>query len=349
LLRIEMLPAGQGDCLWIEYGDPARPHRILVDGGTPATAPRLRRRIEALAEGDRTFELLIVSHIDDDHIGGALRLLDDPPPGLAIGDVWFNGFRHLPEPADVLGVKQGEELSRALTGGRFPWNEAFGGGAVVVPEAGPLPRVVLPGGLELTLLSPGPRQLAALQPRWERELAKLRRQQAPPAQEEPGDLLGEGLDVAALAAAPFAEDDAVANGSSLAVLARFEGRAVLLAADAFPGVLAGAVDRLLLESGDDRLRLAACKVSHHGSRGNTSRALLERLDCRHYLVSTDGRRHHHPDREGIARLLAYGGREKILGFNYRTPHNTVWDDPDLARRWRYEVRYGAPGLALDLG
>ncbi len=28
-----MLPAGHGDCLWIEYGDPGRPQRVLIDGG----------------------------------------------------------------------------------------------------------------------------------------------------------------------------------------------------------------------------------------------------------------------------------------------------------------------------
>jgi hypothetical protein len=31
MLSVEMLPAQHGDCLWIEYGDPAKPRRILVD------------------------------------------------------------------------------------------------------------------------------------------------------------------------------------------------------------------------------------------------------------------------------------------------------------------------------
>jgi hypothetical protein len=29
IFEIEMLPAENGDCLWIEYGDPERPHRIV--------------------------------------------------------------------------------------------------------------------------------------------------------------------------------------------------------------------------------------------------------------------------------------------------------------------------------
>lgn len=358
MLRLEMLPADQGDCLWLEYGDPglsAGTHRVLIDSGTPATYARLAARIAELPPDDRRFELLIVSHIDSDHIGGAVKLLEEPPEGLEIGDVWFNGFRHLPKPPeDELGERQGEELTTALTGGRFAWNRAFEGKAVVVPEAGPLPTARLAGGLELTLLSPGPRQLAALYPKWAEALAEMRQKEAErAAREEPPDLLGEGLDVAALAAAPFKEDRTVNNGSSIAVLARHGRHALLLGADAFPSVVAAAVDRLLLASGQTRLRLDACKLCHHGSRKNTSRALLDQLDCRHYLVSTNGNRTDHPDPEGIARVLVHGGREKTIHFNYRTEFTDIWEDPTLKRRHGYETRYpeagAGPGLAFELG
>lgn len=353
MLRIEMLPADQGDCLWLEYGDPGRPHRVLIDGGTPATYARLAARIAALPPGDRRFELLIVSHIDSDHIGGAVKLLEGPPEGLEIGDVWFNGFRHLPKPSDQLGVRQGEELTAALTSGRFTWNGAFRGAAVVVPDTGSLPTAHLAGGLELTLLSPGPRQLAALYPKWEEELAELRRKEAErEARESPPDELGEGIDVAALAAAPFREDRTVNNGSSIAVLARHGSHTLLLGADAFPSVVAAAVDRLLVERGETHLHLAACKLCHHGSRKNTSRTLLDLLDCRHYLVSTNGAHTDHPDPEGIARVLVHGGREKVLHFNYRTEFNEMWDDPALRRRHGYVTRYPeageGPGLVLEV-
>jgi hypothetical protein len=33
MLRVEMLPAGHGDALLVEYGSPDCPHRILIDGG----------------------------------------------------------------------------------------------------------------------------------------------------------------------------------------------------------------------------------------------------------------------------------------------------------------------------
>jgi glyoxylase-like metal-dependent hydrolase (beta-lactamase superfamily II) len=72
---IEMLPARQGDALWIEYGDSAHPRRALIDAGTPETWDVVRPKIEQLAPAERRFELLVVSHIDLDHIGGVLPLL----------------------------------------------------------------------------------------------------------------------------------------------------------------------------------------------------------------------------------------------------------------------------------
>jgi hypothetical protein len=342
MLTLEMLPADHGDCLWLEYGKPGRPRRrVLIDGGTPGTYARLKRRIEDLSPGDRRFELFIVSHIDSDHIGGAVKLLNAPPAGLVLDDVWFNGFRHLPVPADELGVAQGEELTEALTSGRFQWNRWFGGDAVVVPEDGPLPSFELEDGLRITLLSPGPTELRRMYPKWDQALEKLKREEPaePPAPAEP-DELGEGLDVAALAASPFRQDRAEPNGTSIAVLAEWEGKRILLAADAYPGVLASSIGRLTRDAEDDQLAVDAFKVAHHGSRANTSKQLLEKIRTRRYLVSTSGAVFHHPDREGIARILVHGGREKTVYFNYRSPDNEMWEDDRLQQQHRYDIHFG---------
>jgi hypothetical protein len=134
------------------------------------------------------------------------------------------------------------------------------------------------------------------------------------------------------------------------MLAEFAGRSVLLGADAYPTVLARSIDRLLAGRGAGRLALDLVKVPHHGSRNNVSKALLDRLDCRHYLVSTNGDRYKHPDREAIARIVRYGGDTPVLHFNYRSEFTEFWDDEDLGRGTDYEVRYpGAdPGCRIDL-
>jgi len=94
LFSIELLPALDGECLWIEYGDPLAPCRILIDAGRAGTHKEVMRRIEAAAAPVH-FELIVITHVDLDHIGGVLKLLAMKKPPLTAGDIWFNGRRHL--------------------------------------------------------------------------------------------------------------------------------------------------------------------------------------------------------------------------------------------------------------
>jgi beta-lactamase superfamily II metal-dependent hydrolase len=365
MFRIEMLPAQQGDALWIEYGDQEHPIRVLIDAGTPPTNEVVKGRILHLDAEDRRFELLIVTHIDTDHIGGVLKLLADGSLGLTFDEVWFNAWRHLQEvPTDRLGPIDGEILSTLLDRLGWPWNRAYGEGPAVIPDDGSLPTHSLPGGLTLTLLSPGPAQLLALRREWAQVV-----QDAGLDPSEPGrsqdvlaelaakkgvrlDRLGVGaIDVEKLAETPFVPDRAVANGSTIAVLAEFDGKAALLCGDGFPDVIEPNVRRLLQERDRPKLALDALKLPHHGSLHNVSNELLSALSCSRYLFSSNGNIFGHPDQAAVARVIVNGGREPALLFNYRTPLNDVWDDPDLRGEFEYEVVYppaGQEGLAVDL-
>jgi len=353
MLRIEMLLAGHGDCLWIEYGDPTVPRRVLIDGGAAGTYKRaLRKRLRSLSEKDRRFELLVVTHIDADHITGILDLLEDREMGFQAKDIWFNGYRHLPdEMPETLGPVQGERLTDLLVKPGVTWNGEFEKSAVVVPQDGDLPRVDLEGGLILTLLSPTTGKLADLKPVWDKEVRKAG---LDPSQPRPGEvespegfeLLG-APDVQALAAEPFSEDTAEANGSSIAMLAEFEGRRVLLTGDAHPGVLTASIKRL---AGGGRLAVDACKLPHHGSKANVSRQFLQALDCRKWLFSTSGAHFRHPDRQAVARVINGGGAQPELSFNYRTKYNDVWDSKPLREQHGYTVSYPmaeTDGIVLD--
>ena len=231
MLRIEMLAAGNGDALWIEYGDPGAPGRVLVDGGQGAAfSLGLRPRIEQLPAGARNFELLVVTHVDADHIDGALDLLRDETLGATFGDVWFNGWRHLPDtPLEALGPVTGELLTDVLVSRSIPWNEAFDGGSIAVRPDEPLPVHTLPGGLELTVLSPSPVQLARLKPVWSEAVREAGLDPDAPRpgepEEPPGGLerLGGTPSIPALAALPFKQDTAEPNGSSIALLGELRG------------------------------------------------------------------------------------------------------------------------------
>jgi hypothetical protein len=367
MLTIHMLPAAHGDCLWIEYGAPGKVHRVLIDGGTAPTYETLRAKIKALPPAERHFELLVITHVDADHIEGIVKLLGAEGLDATFGDVWFNGLHHLTEgqPADFGGL-QGEYLTAILQKRKLPWNAAFGGHAIVVPDDGPLPVHELPGGLRLTLLSPNRGTVAKMAEAWEDEVTAAGLDPASPNKREEvlamlaskGKRLvaksfaeDDGPDVEALVAEKYGRDTSPANGSSLAFLAEYKGKSVLLGADAYSEVLIPSVKRLLAARGAKVLQLDAFKLPHHGSRANLSQELLALLHARDVLVSTSGAVFEHPDAEAIARLLK-AKWSPTFHFNYRSDETSIWDNQDLKREHGYTTRYPESeksGLLVPIG
>ncbi|MCP5230177.1 hypothetical protein [Accumulibacter sp.] len=358
-LRIEMLPALHGDCLFVEYGDSTRTRRMLIDGGPIATYRHLEARLDALPAGDRRFELLVMSHVDTDHVEGIVRLLANQPLPIRVIDLWFNGWNHLTSGGRVLGGKQGEFLS-ALIVRRFEreqWNGAFSGQAVVVPDAGPLPEHTLAGGLKLTLLSPTPATLEQMRQAWEKDLgpdvtpgdldaAWLRLAQRKAYLPGQG-LLGTTPELDQLLARQLKIDRAAANGSSIAFLAEFAGKSCLFLADAYHEVITASLQRLLQQRGQQVLEVDAVKVAHHGSAGNVSDELLALIDSPRFLVSTNGSRFRHPDAEAMQRIIARSRHQPpTLCFNYQSKTTRPWASAarqaELAYRAEYNPVANAP-------
>lgn len=185
MFRIEMLPAAHGDCLWIEYGSGREIHRILIDGGPSHAYPALRERILHLPADERRFDLLVITHIDADHIEGIIRLLLDAEAlDCHFDRIWFNGRDQLnavPDPAgEALGGVQGEILGMLIPDyeqrtGTKVWNVGFDNAlAAIDPKNNFLPVVELPGACRLTLLSPDYARLLDLKDNWAKELKTAR-------------------------------------------------------------------------------------------------------------------------------------------------------------------------------
>lgn len=317
MFMVEMLPAQRGDCLWLTYGDADAPRHVIVDAGPSDTiktlVPDLEARIKELPGTTNRVELFVISHIDADHIQGVVSLLSDPARVRLFRDVWFNGFEHLgPE---LLGGPDGERLTAILREHPERWNKAFDGEAVVVPDEGDPPVVSLRGGLELTLLSPTPTSLRKLIPKWERECEKAGlipgKGAEVPKSWQRDDMLG--FDVDAALERPYRRDRAEPNGSSIVFVAEYEGKTLLCAADGHSEILEASLDRL----GPGPHRFTAVKLSHHGSKGNTSPGFVERVRSKNWLVSTNGAKFHHPHVESLARVVNSQDRP-VFHLNYVT-------------------------------
>jgi beta-lactamase superfamily II metal-dependent hydrolase len=350
--NVTFLPARYGDSIWVEYGDDDQTHRILIDGGTQGTRTNIRELIEALPEEERHFELVVVTHIDRDHIEGILALLEEQDLCFTIDEIWFNSWRHLPEnEEEEFGAIQGERLTGAILKHKLSWNETFEGSAVVISDEFSLPVNVLPGGMELTLLSPYTEQLVDLRKKWEKEVVEKNKipgfgEQLAEVDEDEEEF-GVLPDVNALNDSPFKEDDAAANGSSIAFLASYGGSQVLFAGDAFPSIVLKSLNTLF----DGKAPIDLVKLSHHGSKGNTSPELIEKIDSKNYIISTNGSNYHHPDEETISRVIKRGGSNVSLYFNYLSNDNKVWNSPTLKAKHKYKAIYpdtGEEGISISV-
>src|SRR5215212_4705406 len=202
-ITVEALQANDGDCLLLHYARTGTATvRILVDGGPRGIyATVLRQRIDQLRHGAAlNLRMVLVSHIDLDHITGVLDLFTDmervqqdgADPFCAVRTLWHNSFdrihsdRHAPvqsaavsaalggtappgllpmTAAVVASVSQGAALRNVAVRLGIALNEGAGGELVRAPAAGVRQIAVAPG-LTLTVLGPNDEQLRKLDDEW---------------------------------------------------------------------------------------------------------------------------------------------------------------------------------------
>jgi hypothetical protein len=320
MLVLEALRAKFGDSLILHSGTAKSPKLTVIDGGPPgvyndALRPRLdelraERRLDARKPLD--IELVMVSHIDDDHVAGLLELarkLNDrreagQPLPWKIRRFWHNSFDDILDNDDLqvggsgsamntasLGdflelegslllasVKQGRELRKLLDALGLDGNEPFKG---LVLGAGKTKAVTV-GDLEITVVGPRKPELAALQAKWNTEIK-------PMLKKEKGR--GRLAEIAAYV------DKSVHNLSSIVMLVESQGKRILLTGDGRGDhTLEGLESAKLLKKG--KLAVDVLKVPHHGSSRNVEKEYFETIVAKHYVVSADGK-HDNPDVETL--------------------------------------------------
>lgn len=335
-LRFHILQAGYGDCLVIEYGDdPKCPYIVIIDGGVGESTTRELKKFLKSMPGAQ-LELLVVSHVDDDHIVGATRLLKDKAIRARIKDIWFNGATQKIAGLEEFGFKQGDKLEEMLGDAslKLPWNAAFNTRDVVVDLSTRVKPTYLPLGATITLLSPTVESLHTLREAWiehglknkkneagktgitsESDMVKSKNLEPMGARDIPkinvGELLKEDYD----------EDQSPPNGSSIAFIFEFGDGSLLLAADAHSSVLLESAAMIYEGKG---CKIDVFKLPHHGSAANVTVELLKTFPSKTYVISTDGGKHNHPHDLAIARIADISPGS-VVKFNYPS---------DAYERWR---------------
>jgi beta-lactamase superfamily II metal-dependent hydrolase len=299
-MEIRFLSAGCADAIHILLPvHEGQTRHILIDGGSERGdyAGTLRKELESIAAHNERIALWIITHIDDDHIGGLLRFLRDAALrqnlSLANTDIWFNysekDYTLRVQPNTKKSVGQGIRLREYLrTASRL--NEELTNDSA--------PHQV--GDLQITLLSPSREKLDQLDVLWQAEEAEQQHNQKKAAKANDYTLKLNEFDPAIQG-----NDPNVFNGSSIACLLTYREQNVLLTADSHPDTLCEKLKALgYADTDGQRLPLTCMQLAHHGSEANTSAELLGLTECHTFIISANGIKHNLPNKRLLARLKA---------------------------------------------
>jgi beta-lactamase superfamily II metal-dependent hydrolase len=383
---IKCYPAKNGDCFLISFWVIEEEKRhLLIDCGYVDTFQNyLKDDLIKISASGEVLEKLILTHIDADHIQGAIRLLKDNKAEkfITIKEVWHNSYRHLIEHKEVeidvkqelifqqiirrgnlqsegkqgekgISAEQGTTVGALLLQGKYSWNSDFYNQAVCIENRS---EIELDADTNIYLLSPDKQKLEKLKNLWtdalkrygvnfnsgnlqlyddafemlllwEREKAKV----AP----KPISATKESLEE--LLKTPFYEDNTATNGSSIAFILRVDNKRILFLADAHPSLI---VQSLNYYQEEGTIIFDLIKVAHHGSFGNISRELLNKIDSERYLISTNGQKHNHPDKETIAHIVTRKvDFHRKLYFNYITANSEYFERKDWMEEYNYSIHY----------
>lgn len=380
LFTLEALHAKHGDSLLLHYGKPKSPKLIVIDGGPAGVYKEtLSKRLNEIKEsrspdGALSIRMLMVSHLDDDHINGVLAFLNALVKNQEDGEelpydivtLWHNSFD------DILG-NQSEEMVKALsavakniasggassasvplsqpgaaivasvTQGRDVRNNAKVlalsindpfGGLVAAPAKGK-ETVNIGDGLKFTVLGPISNRVEELQIEWDAVLKKKG--------------LATDKDGQSIAAAYL--DESVFNLSSIIVLAEAGKKRMLLTGDARgDDVLKGLKSSGLLKSGTIHVDLL--KLPHHGSDRNVETEFFRTITADHYVVSADGR-HGNPEVSTLQMISEARGKDQFtIYLTNREARLDKFFASEKKKGKKYKVVYRDPkelSLWVDLG
>ena len=338
LFTLEALQANDGDCLLLHYQPSGgTPVRLLIDGGSAGVySSILKPRLDQLrGKTPLHLRMVMVSHIDSDHITGILDMFKALEEQQADGEdgfcqiqtLWHNSFEKLHGgktavaqsatvaasidgvvPPDglldwstravVASVPQGNQLRKSAVQLAIPINQGAGGDLVSAPAHGQK-IVKIADGLTFMVLAPNEVQLARLRKEFEKASEKIKA----------------GASDAAIGADYL--NNTVPNMSSIAVMAEAArpGRKplrMLLTGDARGDVLLESLELAgLMDHG--RCHVNLLKVQHHGSSHSTTQDFFERVTADRYVISGNGK-HDIPHAAALGWLSAARTKQRYVAY-----------------------------------
>lgn len=338
MLSIKALSARDGDCFFIRYGNTESGvyTNILIDGGRgDKVVKQIKNEILRIQTEKESLDLLVLSHIDEDHIQGLLKLFsDDKFNKNCIKSILFNSrellSKHyndemledsqllIPKNKEEISFKQGQTLWKYIQTLNMSEETSLAHSACNAIEL---------NGAVITIVSPNEEILTKLSDNWTREFRK---------NELDKEISAKRSDykcgIEELLRNPFKEDCAIINGSSISFILEHEGKRILMLADSHPSLVRKKLEELYQGR---ETRFDFVKVSHHGSKANTSNDLLRLINCTNFLISVNkGNSHAFPHKEALSRIVNNNynkGRSTNFYFNYSGIAENIFSEDELSK------------------
>lgn len=259
-IKFSFLTAGSGDCILVQSDD----FTMLIDSGDADEACNIKEKLDETLK-NRKIDLIVLTHIDDDHIGGIKILLNDPAFLTMLHDkteIWMNypnGQEVVFESFNDTGFisYRGGDLVKKLANE----NRIILKDNITIKNTPSL--VSLGRSIKIQLLSPNLKKLTTLYKKWNPALF----------QGNISDYSSQSDYRHSLKVLESTKDSlctSVPNGSSLAFILNYENYNFLFLADAHTGSIRKSLQNLGYSS-NLPLEVEFVKVSHHGSKYNISK------------------------------------------------------------------------------
>ncbi|MCF2304895.1 MBL fold metallo-hydrolase [Photobacterium carnosum] len=251
--------------------------KVLIDGGTPNTYGQIINTLD-----DNSLSAVFVTHVDYDHIGGIINLIEDDNYNIDNCIFYMNHPDLICEyQGNKVGFKHGDTVNDLLKRRKKTFNSIKSQDIINIDD------------IQLLALSPTENDILELHKNWnankfyiDDQLTYIKRQK------NNGDII---------------------NKSSIVLIITHNNINILLLGDAHAKPTCEELIKLGY-SIKKPIFLDLIKISHHGSKHNTSKELLELVDCTNFYISTNGGNYNHPDKETI-KLLADRATELNTTFN----------------------------------
>lgn len=341
MIEVKSMKAQNGDSFLLSFIDnEGMPRNVLIDGGREGAYydsrinefGDLKKEINLIKRKKENIDLLILTHIDNDHICGLLKWFEmDNDASDYIKNIWFNSGKLI---AEYLNEPENNDLTVGLKifhNNETGVNEAIDFEEYIEKKEIWERKIVMKSkkldefGVKICVLSPDKVQLTKLL----KEYKEKTGEDIYTAGKE-NDWKTPLSDFIIEEGKPgyrFIQDTSVKNGSSISFIITISNQCFMFLGDSHPKGIVNSLKELGF-SKEKKIDVNLLKISHHGSKSNTNLELLEMVNTNDYYISTDSTGHHHPNKRTLARIVR-NNPSAVIHFNYKEVKESIMLDKDF--------------------